>query len=234
MVTRFSKVCRIVFLFVVVLSLLTARSASAAHVSFTERAIFSSQEILGGPSHLIHAEDFIGGFGSNEPRDIDIAQGTVTFMPGNIPGAGQGGFGGLDRSRLPGDAGNDIRELLSGSNFGDGPFSLTIPGLTPGNLYRMQILGYAVNGSNINDVTVDGETHEDWDTDTGGPRPITNEARVLAARWIQDAGETDVTIDFSDSGGVAGLILHVPEPATAGLILAGLVICGFGLARRRS
>jgi len=216
---------RFACLTVVILCLLSA--TAAADIQFNLTTISSSLDILGGPSGLIAAEDFFGGSGTDEPKDIDIKDGTVTFVPvtpfGNaLPGGFEGGMAAM----LGGDA--DVNTLLNGSNFSAtsnsaDDFSVFLFDLVPNELYLAQIFGYAVNSPNAGVVTiVPGFESHTFDTFTDLPENGGTEfARVLYISWI--AEDTDALINFSGASGIAGLIAHnispedrpaPPEPCT--------------------
>jgi len=214
---------RFVCLTVVILCLLSATSSAVhepGHMQFNLATIDSSDDILGGPTGLHTALDFFGGEGTNEPKDIDIELGTVTFEPTDPDGGDRpGGF--FDASTLLGDP--DVNAMLSGSNFSATTseiheFWVTLSGLVPGEPYRMQIFGYAVNSVHVGRTTIN-EQKRDWDSFTDFPENGgTNFARVLIASWIQETCDLGVTCEEEvrfggggpgiDTGGIAGLIVH--------------------------
>ena len=209
----------------ILLASLFVSSAHGAVVTYVTDEITSSFDIQGGTAGLIQANNFLSTVYSGSP-DIDIAGGTVTFNAIN-PGGSNGGFA---PPTLTGDP--DLNDLLSSSRFNTS--SLTVTGLTPGEEYRLQVFGYAANFVHNTLVTVDGQTSGTWGIFSATP----DSADRLTANWIQDVGETSVTIQFTSNPQVSGMILHsvtqeqaanaVPAPAAIGLLLTAL-----GLRRRR-
>ena len=86
--------------------------------------------------------------------------------------------------------------------------TLTIPGLTPGHTYRLQLISVAGKGAT---VTVEGSMTTTW-TDTFNGTPS-----VLTVSWIQGAGDTELNVTLTRNHSFSGA--HDNELAANGYAL---------------
>ena len=198
-------------------------SVHAAAITYNVSEIGSSTEILGGNTGLIAAYNFKSSFVTTD-LTLNLADDAVVFNS-IYPGGSNGGF---STANLGGGA--DVNAFMNSSQYGG--FSINLTGLTAGDDYRLQILGFAGNFVHYTNVNVDGQTFTNWAVDSSSSLTT---ADMLTATWTQDAGESSVLVQFSNNPQISGLVLHsvtaenastVPLPAPLTLTLAGLLAIG--------
>lgn len=209
---------------------LLAPAIHAAAITYNVSEIGSSTEILGGNTGLIAAYNFKSSLVSTD-LTLNLADDAVVFNS-IYPGGSNGGF---STANLGGGA--DVNAFMNSSQFGG--FSITLTGLTAGDDYRLQILGFAGNFVHFTNVTVDGQTHSNWAVDSSSN---VSTADLLTAAWTQDVGESSVLVQFANNPQISGLVLHsvtaenaadatVPTPAGYALLLGGLAVLRIRRAR---
>ncbi|MCB1736272.1 MAG: hypothetical protein H6981_11690 [Gammaproteobacteria bacterium] len=210
-------------LFGITLGGLLSIGAQAAAITYNVSEISSSTEILGGNTGLIAAYNFKSSLVSTD-LTLNLADDAVVFNS-IYPGGSNGGF---STANLGGGA--DVNAFMNSSQFSS--FSINLTGLTAGDEYRLQILGFAGNFVHYTNVNVDGQTYTNWAVDSSSSLTT---ADMLTATWTQDAGESSVLIQFSNNPQISGLVLHsvtaentanatVPVPAGYALLLGGLAV----------
>ena len=217
---------------VVAAAALAALSLSASAASIT----WGSVTTITSPSSLDQVGSFISAVnaGGTAGAPLPVAGTDVTFVDGGptsasigtINNTGNGGFYSPTTGNANLDAVLDSHSYLSNGN-PNSRGQVTLTGLTPGQGYRIQVIGVSDDRSCCLDRT---QTIDDGNGDVSGALRRGSANAVIGTFTADSSSQSFFVSGINDPGLSGYQVRAAPEPATFGLLGVGAMAF---LARRR-